>query len=148
MTEICFRVAHEAFVDCAEEETKVMTELYERITIRRTREAVATRTVEEVAALLALRWKLQTYRGHLLAKKHRQDIAEETLTDAEIQGVRGSWENQAMYWDLNEKQLRTEHLPSIYNAALNNRTGWIAAANAIIKYRLPQLPTLHQHLRT
>ena len=68
MTEICFRAADEAFTECDEEETKVMTELYERITIRRTREAVATRTKEEVAALLAFWWKLQTYRSHLLAK--------------------------------------------------------------------------------
>ena len=51
-----------------------------------------------------------------------------------------------MYWGLNEKQLRTGNLPSIYNAALSNRTGWATAANAIIKYRLPQLPTLHDHV--
>ena len=50
-----------------------------------------------------------------------------------------------MHWELNENQ-RRKHLPSIYNAALNNRTGWVTAANAIIKYRLPQLPTLHDHV--
>ena len=76
-------------------------------------------------------------------KKHRQDTAEETLSEAKVQAVKRQWEDQEMYWDLNEKQLRTGHLPSIYNAALNNRTGWVTAANAIIKYRLPQLPTLH-----
>ena len=75
-------------------------------------------------------------------KKHRQDTAEETLSEAEVQAVERQWEDQGMYWDLNEKQLRTGHLPSIYNAALNNRTGWVTAANAIIKYRLPQLPNL------
>ena len=98
MTEICFRAADEAFTECDEEETKVMTELYERITIRRTREAVATRTKEEVATLLALWWKLQTYRSHLLAKKHRQDTAEETLNDAEVQSAKRQWEKQDMYF--------------------------------------------------
>ena len=47
-----------------------------------------------------------------------------------------------MWWDLNEKQRRSGHLPSIYNAAFHNKSGWAAVANAIIKYRLPQLPHL------
>ena len=51
-----------------------------------------------------------------------------------------------MYWGLTKEQVRYSHLPNIYNAALNNRTGWATAANAIIKYRLPQLPTLHDHV--
>ena len=47
-----------------------------------------------------------------------------------------------MWWDLSEDQRKTKHLPSIYNAALHGKTGWATAANAIIKYRMPQLPML------
>ena len=52
-----------------------------------------------------------------------------------------------MWWELNDKQLRDWnagrlHLPSVYNAAFHNKSGWATVANAIIKYRLPQLPNL------
>ena len=50
-----------------------------------------------------------------------------------------------MWYELDERQKRWGHLPSIYNAALNNRAGWVAAANAIIKYRMPVLATPEDH---
>jgi hypothetical protein len=48
-----------------------------------------------------------------------------------------------MWKDLSESQ-RKKHLPSIYNAAFHNKSGWATVANAIIKYRLPQLPHLRE----
>ena len=63
--------------------------------------------------------------------------------------VRRDWEDQEMWWNLTDKQRLeywegTKHLPSIYNAALNNKSGWAIVANAIIKYQLPQLPHLRK----
>ena len=49
-----------------------------------------------------------------------------------------------MYYDLSDTQRKYRHLPSIYNAALHNKSGWAAIANAIIKYQLPQLLHLHE----
>ena len=66
MTEICFRVAHEAFAECAEEETKVMTELYERITTYRTRKDVRTRTQKEVLAATGSELAKQKHMIHRL----------------------------------------------------------------------------------
>ena len=50
-----------------------------------------------------------------------------------------------MWYQLNKWQKRYGHLPSIYNAALNNRSAWVAAANAILKYRMPLLATPQDH---
>ena len=44
-----------------------------------------------------------------------------------------------MWRDLSWEQ-GNSHSPSIYNAALHNKSGWSTAARAVIKYQLPQLP--------
>ena len=82
------------------------------------------------------------------------DTAQEVFSEIEIQGVKRDWEKYEMRPDLIKKHFRKGHLPSIYNAALNNKSGWATVANAIIKYRLPQLPyreesdgvTEHSHI--
>ena len=61
--------------------------------------------------------------------------------------MRRDWEDGDMWYELTDKQLTDLqadrlHLPSVYNAALHNKSGWATVANAIIKYRLPQLPNL------
>jgi len=48
-----------------------------------------------------------------------------------------------MWEELDEKQNRWGNLPSVYNAALNNKSGCINAANAIIKYKMPQVPYIN-----
>ena len=80
-----------------------------------------------------------------LLKEGREDITEEILTETEVQTVKREWEWHEMWYDLSQQQKRHGHLPSIYNAALNSRSGWVAVANAIIKYRMPQIPTLQDH---
>ena len=52
-----------------------------------------------------------------------------------------------MWWNLADTQREKWyagklHLPSTYNAALNNKSGWIMVAHAIIKYHMPRLPNL------
>ena len=59
--------------------------------------------------------------------------------------MKRDWGNYEMWWNVYDDQLRTGHLPSIYNATLHKQTGWATAANAIIKYRMPQLPMLQAH---
>ena len=87
------------------------------------------------------------YRKWWLERHWRYDTAEEILNEIEIQKVKRDWEDGDMWWELTDKQ-RTDwkagrlHLPSVYNAALHNKSGWATVANAIIKYRLPQLPNL------
>ena len=87
------------------------------------------------------------YRRWWLERQFRYDTAEEILAEGEIQKVKRDWEDGDMWWDLNDKQRRDWkagrlHLPSVYNAAFHNKSGWATVANAIIKYRLPQLPNL------
>ena len=115
------------------------------MTTQRTNNICTQRTREEVEAIVAFWWKLQAYRRWWLKRKGRHDTVEEILSDEAIQAMKRDWEDDEMWWDLSEKQRRTGHLPSIYNAALNNRSGWATAANAIIKYRMPQLPMLQAH---
>ena len=74
-------------------------------------------------------------------EKGRDDTTEEILTEKEIQEVKREWEWHDMWYDLTEKQNLTGRLPSIYNAALNNRCGCGVVANAIIKYRMPRIPS-------
>ena len=57
LSEIFMRAVEESDTTFDADEDWVLKELYERITIRRTTEAVATRTKEEVAALLAFWWE-------------------------------------------------------------------------------------------
>ena len=44
-----------------------------------------------------------------------------------------------MQYELTGEKKQKKHLPSIYNAALNNKAGWAIAANAVIQHRLPRL---------
>ena len=140
LNEICVRAAEEAHTSFDEHEERVLTELYERITKHWTK----MRTKEEIEAIVAFWWKLQTYRRRYLERKGRFDSAEEVLSDTDIMRVRRDWEDREMWWDLSAKQQKTRHLPSIYNAALHKRSGWATVANAIIKYKLPQLPHLRK----
>ena len=48
--------------------------------------------------------------------------------------------DREVWYKLREDQWK-KHLPSIYNAALNNEAGWAAAGHAIVQHRLPRLRT-------
>ena len=137
LSDICMRAAEAAHITFEEPETRVLTELLERMTTHRRKH----RTKESLEAIVDFWWRLQTYRRRWLEKKGRQDTAEEVLSEAEIQKVKRDWEDGDMSYELDEQQ-RLQHLPSIYNAAMHNKSGWATVANAIIKYRLPQLPNL------
>ena len=136
----CCMLTVEAHTTFDPDEDEVLTELYQRITMDRTK----MRTKEEVEAIVAFWWKLQTYRRRYLERKGRFDSAEEVLSDTDIMKVRRDWEDWEIWWDLSAKQKRNGHLPSIYNAALHNRSGWATVANAVIKYQLPQLRRLRR----
>ena len=139
LSEICMRAAEETHTTFDADEARVLTEMYERI---RTKHH-APRTKEEIEAIMAFWWKLQQWRRRFLERNHRSDTAEEVLNETDIKKVRRDWEDREMWWELTTRQ-RKSHLPSIYNAVLNNRSGWATVANAIIKYRMPQLPHLRE----
>ena len=124
LSEICMRAAEETHTTFDADETRVLTEMYERI---RTKDH-APRSKEEIEAIMAFWWKLQQWRRRFLERNHRFDTAED----------------RDMWWELTKRQQKSGHLPSIYNAVLNNRSGWATVANAIIKYRMPQLPHLRK----
>ena len=117
----------------------MLNELYERLRTK----GHATRSDEELEAIIAFWWKLQEWRRQFLERNHRFDTAEEVLNETDIQKVKRDWEDRDMWWELSKWQQK-KHLPSIYNAVLNNRSGWATVANAIIKYRMPQLPHLRE----
>ena len=144
LLELCMRAVAEANVTFDADEDSVLTELYKRITMIRTRNESRMRTKEEIDAIISFWWKLQTYRRRYLKRNGRVDTTEEVLSEADIGLVKKNWKDDEMYWDLSDEQRKLRHLPSLYNAALNNKSGWSAVANAIIKYQLPQLP----HTRT
>ena len=144
LSELYMRAVEEANTTFDADEDRVLTELYERITRPRTHNEPRTRTKEEIEAVVAFWWKLQTYRRRYLERKGRVDTAEEVLSEADIMKVKRDWEDYEMWCDLSDKQRKVGHLPSIYNAALHNRSGWAAVANAIIKYQLPQLPHMRK----
>ena len=144
LSEICMRAIEEAHTTFDADEDRVLTELYKRITMIRTRNESRMRTKEEIDAIISFWWKLQTYRRRYLKRNGRVDNTEEVLSEADIGLVKKSWKEDEMYWDLSDEQQKLRHLPSLYNAALNNKSGWSAVATATIKYQLPQLP----HTRT
>ena len=74
-----------------------------------------------------------------MRKHHREDTEAEILTKAEISYVQAAWAWYEMWYELKPEQ-KKRHLPSIYNAAMNNKCGWKALANCIIKNKMPQLP--------
>ena len=74
-------------------------------------------------------------RGTQSASEH------EPLSNEDIEAVKREWEWHEMWYELEDRQKWRSYLPSIYNAALNKRARWVAAANAIIKYQMPQLGT-------
>ena len=122
LSELCMRAVEEASVTFDADEDSVLTELYKRITMIRTRNESRMRTKEEIDAIISFWWKLQTYRRRYLERKGRFGSAEEVLSDTDIMKVRRDWEDREMWWDLSAKQQKNGHLPSIYNAALHNRS--------------------------
>ena len=138
------RAVEQAHITFDADEDRVLTELYERITKHWRNHECAPRTKEEIEAIVAFWWKLQTYRRRCLERQGRVDTAEEVLSEKEISQVRRDWEDEEMYWDLRPDQW-DKHRPSIHHAALHNQSGWSTVANAIIKYQLPQLPRLRQN---
>ena len=125
-----------------------------KITIHRTKHEWTPRTKEQIEAIMAFWWKLQTYRRRFLERQGLEDTAEEVLSETDISRVRRDWEDEEMWPDLTKKQREEGHPPSIYNAALNNKSGWALVANGIITYQLPQLEALRKidpvtdHIRT
>ena len=144
LSELCMRAIEEANVTFDADDDSVLTELHTRMTTFRTRKQWRMRTKEEIDAIIAFWWKLQTYRRRYLKRNGRVDTTEAVLCEADIGRVKKNWQDDEMYWDLSDEQRKLRHLPSLYHAALNNKSGWSAAANATIKYHLPQLP----HTRT
>ena len=144
LNELCMRAVEEANVTFDAAEDSVLTEMYTRITMIRTSNEMGMRTKEEIEAIISFWWILQRYRERYLKRSGRIDTTEEVLSDADIRRVKRKWEDDEMYWDLSHDQQTLGHLPSLYNAALNNKSGWSAVANATLKYKLPQLP----HTRT
>ena len=144
LSEICVRVAEETHTTFDVDEVNVLMEMYDRICKKHVRSHVVERTKEDIERIIAFWWKLQQWRSHFLERNGRYDTAEEELNEKEIQRVKRDWENVEMWWELTPKQQKQGHLPSIYNAVFNNRSGWATVANAIIKYRMPQLPCLRE----
>ena len=142
LNEICMRAVEEANITFDATEVRVLTELHQRITMVRTQYIAKTRTKEEINEILTFWWKLQTYRRRYLNRKGRVDTAEEVLSRDDIMKVRRDWEDAEIYPTLTWQHRNHGHVPSIYNAALNNKCGWITVATAIIKHQLPQLPPM------
>ena len=147
LSEICMRIAEETHTTFDAEEERVLTEMYERIrtqhhTSRTKSSDVRRRTKEEIEDIMAFWWQLQQWRRSYLERHHRLDTADEILNETDIQRVKRNWEDFDMWYDLTKKQQKSKRLSSIYNAVLNKRSGWATVANAIIKYRMPQLPHL------
>ena len=140
LRELCMFAVEEANVTFEANDDNVLTELYKRLTMIRTRNESRQRTEEEINAVVAFWWKLQTYRRQYLKRNCRVDTTEEVLSEAEVNLVKKNWKDDEMYWDLSDDQRNLGHLPSLYNAALNNKSGWSSVANATIKYQLPQVP--------
>ena len=140
LRELCMFAVEEANVTFEANDDNVLTELYKRLTMIRTRKESRQRTEEEINAVVAFWWKLQTYRRQYLKRNCRVDTTEEVLSEAEVNLVKKNWKDDEMYWDLSDDQRNLGHLPSLYNAALNNKSGWSSVANATIKYQLPQVP--------
>ena len=139
-SELCRRAVEEANVTFDAHEDNVLTELYKRTTMIQTRNESRMRTKEEIDAMVSFWWKLRSYRAQYLKRNRHVESTEEVLSNADINRVKKIWKDNEMYWDLSDNQRKEGHLPSLYNAALNNKSGWSSVANASIKFQLPQLP--------
>ena len=98
------------------------------------------RTKEETDAMVSFWWKLRSYRAQYLKRNWRVESTGEALSNADVNKVKKIWKDNEMYCTLSDTQRKEGHLPSLCNAALNNKSGWSSVANATIKYQLPQVP--------
>ena len=152
LDELCMNVVQRNETAFTDDEDRVLDQLHERITIERTTNDARTRTETEIDAIIVFWWHLQERRAAFLRKKHLDDAAEIILDQDEIRKVKRILEDREFWYDLTPKQQK-EHRPSTYNAMLHNRCGWSTASNAIIQYKLPQLPymsaddDIRQHLQ-
>ena len=140
MSASCFRAGRSVRASLKGEEADVLGELYQRLTLDTRGQRRRSRSSEEIDEIINFWWKLQAYRKWWLQEHHREDSEAEILTEEEITEVRGAWAWFEMWYELTPEQKRNRHLPSIYNAALNNKSGWKALANCIIKNKMPQPP--------
>ena len=139
---ICMRVAERAETDFTEQEESVLAELHERISIYRTKKEGRARSKHEIDAIVAFWWHLQEYRTAFLKRTGRADTANVILTKTEIQRVKRDWEDQECLPDLTPAQMNRQ--TSVYNAMLHNKSGWSTVANAVIEYKLPELPDMSE----
>lgn len=142
MSASCFRAGRELRASLTFAGADVIAELYGRLTHDTRGNCIRPRTTEEVDEIIKFWWHLQGWRKWWLEKHYREDSDEEILTEAEMQDVRRAWEYHEMWHELTEEQKRKRHLPSIYNAALNNKSGWANIANAILRNKMPQIPDI------
>ena len=140
MSANCFKTGRAMQALLRRDEADVLVELYERLTVDTRAKEGRLRSPKEIKEILEFWWHLQWWREWWLQQQQREDTEAEILTQEEIAKVRAEWAWREMWYELTPKQKESSHLPSVYNAVLNNRSGWKLLANSIIKNKMPRVP--------
>ena len=139
LDELCMCVVRRNETTFTEDEEQTLEDLHQRITTILTESDKRTRNQEEINEVIAFWWHLQAYRRAFLRRKRFKNTAQVILERKQIEKVKRDLEDNEFWYELTSKQ-KQGHRPSTYNAMLHNRCGWSTVANAIIQYKLPQLP--------
>ena len=137
MSAMCFKAGRALRASLSVPEAEVLAELYERLTYDTREKRRRKRSREEVEEIINFWWKLQEYRKWWLLEHDREDTEAEVLSDWEIAEVRKAWGWHEMWYELWPRQQRKGHLPSLYTAAMNNKSGWQSVAKCIIRHKMP-----------
>ena len=142
----CYRAARQLHVDLSSDEMGVIEELHSRIT--------RGRDEEQINAVLATWFELQSYRESYMSRNGQQDdrglrgsIREEiysrlVLSEDKVRSIREEFYWYTLWDQQTEEQKRQKNNSKYHsrmNALLYKRAAWVHAANAVIKYGLPKI---------
>ena len=136
----CFRAAQELRSSVHEESADVFRELWYRIRVDSRVGQRRPRTGEELDGLVCFWWRLQYWRTTWLESVGREDTEQEVLSEEGVVQVQMLWQQKEMWQLLTPDQRNSYNKSSIYNAILNNKTGWAPLGKAIVRNKMPQLP--------
>ena len=127
---ICYKYS-QTLEQLSDEKYKLLEELYDRITGRRTGN-------EELHDILLFWYKLNEF-----GKNHRRYImqisSDQIIRPAQAARLLEKFKYDELWYELTEKQQERDNWKSTVTSILHRRTGWKHAAQAIMQHPLPAL---------
>ena len=128
---VCYRESEKLQSELISEQSKILHELYQRIT--------ETRTEEEALQDVMTFWgRLNEYRERM-CRDMLHSSKEQPVTPRQASQMVEDFKYDQLWHELSREQQQSPHWRSTANTILYRKAGWTHAAKAIMEYGLPKL---------